>query len=156
MLKIEIATLKDADLILEFIKQLAAFEQFPFSVTVTVDDLIENLFGLSPLAEAIICYKNETPCGFAVYYSTFSTTTGKPGLHLDDLFILPRYQGQGIGNKVLSYLSKIAEERQCARFEWWALKTNEAAASFYQSIGADKVEEIDVFRLNAKGIERLA
>ena len=156
MLKIEPAKIEDVSLILKFIQELAVFEEFPFDVTVTKDDLEKNLFGQNSIAETIICYSNETPCGFAVFYNTFSTTTGKPGLHLDDLFILPQYQGQGIGSKVLHYLSNLAKDRGCARFEWWALKTNIAATQFYQGIGAKTVDEINVFRLNSKEIDSVA
>ena len=118
MLTIAAARIEQTPLILKFIQELAIFEKFPFDVTVTEDDLEKNLFAPKSRAEAIICYMDETPCGFAVFYNTFSTTTGKPGLHLDDLFILPEYQGQGIGKKVLQYLSNIAKEQGCARFEW--------------------------------------
>lgn len=91
MLTIKTAKIEQSQLILKFIQELAIFEEFPFDVTVTEDDLKQNLFGPNSLAETIICYMDETPCGFAVFYNTFSTTTGKLGLHLEDLFILPEY-----------------------------------------------------------------
>ncbi|WP_432468308.1 GNAT family N-acetyltransferase [Agarivorans sp. Z349TD_8] len=155
-MEIKIAKKENAELILHFIKALAIAEGFPFEVTVTQEDLENNLLSSTSNAEAIIFYVNNKPCGFAVYYYTFSTTTGQRGLHLDDLYIEPAYQDQGFGKQVLVYLSHLAIENQCARFEWWALKTNDAAIKFYKNIGAHKLEEISVFRLDLQGILSLS
>jgi GNAT superfamily N-acetyltransferase len=147
-MRIEKAKKEDSELLVYFIKELAKVEEFPFEVTVTSEDIQENLLSSNASAEAIICYKNDRPCGFAVYYYTFSTTTGKRGLHLDDLFIEPEYQGKGFGKQVLVYLSKLANKNRCARFEWWALKTNISAIKFYESLGAQQLEELSIFRLD--------
>ena len=156
MLEILPAKIEDSELLLKFIKELAVFEKFPYEISVTKADIENNLFKLNPDAEAIICYVNKKACGFAVFYYTFSTTTGRRGLHLDDLYIQPELQGQGIGRKVLSYLSKLAIKQKCARFEWWALKTNDPAIKFYQNIGATKLDEICVFRMEKIEISSLA
>lgn len=156
MLKFIPATQSDSKLILSYIKKLADAEQFPFEVSVTQSDIKENLLAKNSIAEAVIFYLDNNPCGFAVYYETFSTTTGKRGLHLDDLYVEPAYHGQGIGKKAITYLSNIAKQRGCARFEWWALNTNDNAIKFYLKLGAKRVEEISVFRLNRTQIEDLA
>lgn len=155
-MKILAAKKENSGLILHFIKELAITEKFPFEVSVTKEQIESNLFGVSPAAEAVIIYVGNKPCGFAVFYYSFSTTTGKRGLHLDDLYVEPDYQGQGLGKKVLIYLSKLAIQKDCARFEWWALNTNDSAIKFYMNIGAKKLDEITVFRLNAKGISNLS
>lgn len=156
MLEMQDATKQDAALILHFIKELAIAEAFPFDISVTKESLEQHLFGDNRAAEAIILYMNKKACGFAVFYYSFSTTTGKRGLHLDDLYILPDYQGQGFGKQVLVYLAKLAIEKDCARFEWWALNTNVSAIKFYQNLGAKNLEEISVFRLDEKGIANLS
>lgn len=145
----------DSELVLKYIQDLAVAENFPFEVTVTLSDIEKNLIGNDATATAVILHFNEKPCGFLVYYYTFSTTTGKRGLHLDDLYVEPEFQGKGIGKKTLIYLAKIAKEKGCARFEWWALKTNDSAIKFYLNIGAKKLNEILVFRLNHSQIESL-
>jgi ribosomal protein S18 acetylase RimI-like enzyme len=156
MLEILPAKIDDSELLLKFIIELAVFENFPYEISVTKNDIEHNLFNSNPDAKAIICYVNKIACGFAVFYYTFSTTTGKRGLHLDDLYIQSAFQGQGIGKKVLSYLSKLAIKQKCARFEWWALKTNDPAIKFYQNIGAKKLDEICVFRMEKTEISSLA
>lgn len=156
MLKFVPAKDTDSKLILKYIRDLAVAEKFPFQVSVTLSDIETNLLGKDATAKTVILYLNEKPCGFAVYYYTFSTTTGKLGLHLDDLYVEPEYQGKGIGKKTLIHLAQIAKEKDCARFEWWALKTNDSAIKFYLKIGAQKLDEISVFRLNQSQIENLA
>ncbi|NQZ80896.1 MAG: GNAT family N-acetyltransferase [Colwellia sp.] len=156
MFKILPAKKENSALILQFIKELAVVEEFPFEVSVTRKDLENNLFSDTPEAQAIICYQDNRPCGFAVFYFTFSTTTGKRGLHLDDLYIQPEYQGQGQGKKVLIHLAKLARKKSCARFEWWALRTNVAALKFYQKIGAKSLNELLIFRLNSAEIINLS
>lgn len=151
-MKIVQATIKDSKLLVYFIKALAKAEEFPCEVMVTVENIQENLFSSNSVAEAIICYENNQPCGFAVYYYTFSTTLGKRGLHLDDLFIEPKYQGKGFGKQVLVHLSKLASENHCARFEWWVLKKNLSAIKFYEKFGAQELEELSIFRLESSSI----
>ncbi|KUI97294.1 GNAT family N-acetyltransferase [Vibrio sp. MEBiC08052] len=155
MLKFVPAQDADSKLILKYIRDLAISEKFPFPISVTLSDIETNLLGKDAVAKAVIFYLDEKPCGFAVYYFTFSTTTGKRGLHLDDLYVEPKYQGRGIGKKALMYLAQIAKEKDCARFEWWALKTNDAAIKFYLNVGAQKLDEISVFRLNQPQIDKL-
>ncbi|EPJ45028.1 MAG: GCN5-related N-acetyltransferase [Osedax symbiont Rs2] len=156
MLEIRPAIKQDCALILDYIKALAIAEDFPFAVAVTLQDLQRNLFNDSPTAHALVFYRHKQPCGFAVYYYSFSTTTGKRGLHLDDLYIEPEYQGLGIGRSALGYLAQIAVDQECARFEWWALKSNDSAIKFYQKIGANNLEQLSIFRLEEKAIAELA
>ncbi|GAB2197039.1 GNAT family N-acetyltransferase [Sessilibacter sp. MAH4] len=155
MLKFVPAQDSDSKLILKYINDLAICEKFPFPISVTLSDIETNLLGNDAIAKAIIFYLDEKPCGFAVYYFTFSTTTGKRGLHLDDLYVEPECQGRGVGKKALVYLAQIARENDCARFEWWALKTNDSAIQFYLNVGAQELDVISVFRLNQPQIEKL-
>jgi GNAT superfamily N-acetyltransferase len=141
------AVAADTALLLEFIRELAEAEQLPFPVTATTEDLLDSLFGARPVAEALLGFVANEPVCFAVFFETFSTTTGKRGLHLDDLFVREKFQGRGYGKKILSHIASIAEARNCARFEWWCLKTNERAINFYQSIGARPMEELIIFRM---------
>ena len=154
--KIKAAEKTDVPLILSFIRELAEIEEFPFEITVTDADLERSLFGEHPAAEVLLFYLGAEPVGFAVYYQTFATATGKPGLHLDDLYIRPQFQGAGIGKKALGYLASLAKERGYGRFEWWALKWNERAIGFYESIGARNMQELRIFRLQEDDIRSVS
>lgn len=155
-LAIRQAQASDVELLICFIRELAVAEDFPYPVTVTKDDLLENLFGSHPAAEALIGFSFESPACFAVFYETFSTTTGRRGLHLDDLFVRPQYQGSGYGKTMLQYVAAIAENRKCARFEWWTLRTNERALGFFQSVGARRLDQLVIHRIENTEIQRLA
>ncbi len=155
-LRIARAIETDTPLILSLIKELSEVEKFPFDITVTEADLKTSLFGEHPAAEVIIGYLEEEPVGFALYYQTFATTTGRPGLHLDDLYVRPQFQGSGIGKKILGHLATLARDRGCARFEWWALEWNEKAIGFYESIGARNMQELRIFRLGQQDIQRVS
>ena len=150
--RIQPATVTDVPLILSLIKELAEVEKFPFEITVTEEDLEKSLFGEHPAAEVIIGYLGNDPVGFAAYYQTFATTTGRPGLHLDDLYVRPQFQGSGIGKKILGHLANLAKDRGCARFEWWALVSNDKAIGFYENIGARNMHELRIFRLKEQDI----
>lgn len=155
-LSIRAARPDDAALLADLIRELAVVERFPDPVTVTPDDLLAYLFGPRPAAQALLAEADGEVAGFAVYYATFATTTGKPGLHLDDLFIRPAYQGRGYGKALLAHVAGIAQQRGCARFEWWALKSNEPALRFYEAVGARRMEELVVHRVQGGAIAGLA
>lgn len=146
----------DVPLLIQLIRELAQAEAFPYPVTVTGDDLRESLFGSRPAAEALLGFVSDAPVCLAVFYETFATTTGRRGLHLDDLFVRPQFQGRGYGRALLGHVAAIAERRGCRRFEWWTLKWNEQALGFFQSIGARRLEEIVVHRTEGEALARLA
>ena len=149
------ATVADVSLIYQFIHDLADAEQHPGPVVVTEADLQRRLFGSEKLADAIVVEWQQNPVGFAVYYQTFSTTTGQAGLHLDDVYLDASVRGQGIGRQVFAWLAAEALRRDCARFEWWSLRWNDDANRFYGAIQASLQDELQVYRLDRDGMRRL-
>lgn len=150
------ATLKDIPLILRFIRDLATYEKLEHEVVATEDLLARTLFGPKAYAEVLIGYAEEQPVAFALFFHNFSTFLGKPGIYLEDLFVVPEARGQGIGKKMLSHLAKLALERDCGRLEWWVLDCNEPAIHFYRSIGAEPMEEWTVQRVSGETLIKLA
>lgn len=155
-LEIKEAAETDIPLILKLIKELADAEKFPGEVQATEQQLKENLFGEHPAAEVLLLYVRGAPAGYVIFYHSFSTITGKRGLHLDDLYVRPEFQGRGIGKKALGRLATIAKNRGCGRFEWWALKWNSAATSFYENLGAQRMKELRIFRLQGDELESVS
>jgi GNAT superfamily N-acetyltransferase len=154
--EIKAATIKDAPLILSFIKELAEYEKLLHEVVATEDTLRETLFGAQAHAEVIIGYFNQTPVSFALYFHNFSTFLGRPGIYLEDLFVKPEARGKGIGQKMLSYLAHLAKSRKCGRLEWWVLDWNETAIGFYKRIGAKAMDEWTVYRVTDQALDNLA
>ena len=79
--------MEDVPIILELISDLATYERAPEEVVATEEDLVEVLFGATPVAEVLLAFEKESPVGFAVYFYNFSTWLGRPGLYLEDLFV---------------------------------------------------------------------
>jgi GNAT superfamily N-acetyltransferase len=95
------------------------------------------------------------PVGFALFFHTFSTFLGKPGLYLEDLFVVPEQRGHGVGRALLSRLAGIALERDCGRLEWAVLKWNVEAIKFYERLGAKPNSEWTVYRLAGEALAAL-
>jgi GNAT superfamily N-acetyltransferase len=147
---------RDVPVILGFIRELAEYEGIGHRVTATEKGLLDTLFGDAPAAETALAMVDGKPVGFAVFYHTFSTILGKRGLHLDDLYISPRWRGKGLGTALLRWLARLAVERDCGRFEWWCMKDNASALEFYEKIGALKHDEVFILRMQGETITSFA
>ncbi|MGA3065642.1 MAG: GNAT family N-acetyltransferase [Tepidisphaeraceae bacterium] len=126
----------DVPAILGFIRRLAEYEKLSHEMQATEQLLNEHLFGARPSAEAIIARLDRQPAGFALFFGTFSTFLGKPGIWLEDLFVLPEHRRKGIGLALLQRVAGIAVQRGCGRLEWSVLDWNEPALNFYKQLGA--------------------
>jgi GNAT superfamily N-acetyltransferase len=154
--RIEKATEPDVPLVLGFIRKLAEYERKSDQVSATEEGLREALFGPRPIIEVLIAFSGEEPVGFALYFMTFSTFRGQPGLFLEDLFVEPAHRGKKIGTALLAALANIARERGCIRLEWWVLKWNQPAIGFYQRLGATEVDEWGIYRLEGGALSNMA
>lgn len=154
--RIERATERNVPLILKFIQKLAAYERLSHEVVATEDKLQEALFGPKPAAEVLLAYLDGEPVGFALYFSTFSTFLGRPGIYLEDLFVEPNYRGSGIGKALLVSVAKEAKARGCGRLEWSVLDWNQPAIDFYKSLGAVAKDEWTIYRLTGEPLDQLA
>ena len=155
-IRIERATERDVPLILRLIRGLADYEKLAHEVTATEAGLQKTLFGAQPAAEVIIAYAGETPAGFALFFPNYSTFLGKPGLYLEDLFVLPEWRGHGLGLALMKRLAAIAVERGCGRFEWSVLDWNQPAWDFYAKLGASPMTEWTMQRLTGAKLDGLA
>jgi GNAT superfamily N-acetyltransferase len=142
--------------LLGLIRLLAAFEREPNAVETTAERLHEALFGATPEAEALIVECDGVPAAFALWYQTFSTWTGRPGLHVEDVFVLPRHRRRGVGRAIFSYLAKLAVSRGYGRMEWAVLDWNEPAIEFYRSLGAAAQSEWHKYRLTGAALAACA
>jgi GNAT superfamily N-acetyltransferase len=96
------------------------------------------------------------PAGFAMWFYTFSTFTGRPGLYVEDVFVEPEHRGRGIGRAVFAELARRAVAEGCSRMEWAVLNWNEPAIRFYRGIGALPMTEWTVQRLAGPALAALA
>ncbi|HTW93598.1 MAG TPA: GNAT family N-acetyltransferase [Tepidisphaeraceae bacterium] len=150
------ATLADTGTILHLIRQLADYEHLSHEVCATEPLLAEHLFGRDRAAEALIARLDGEPVGFALYFTTFSTFVGRPGIWLEDIFVLPRHRRHGIGRVLLRQVAAIAVARNCGRLEWSVLDWNEPALRFYQKIGATPMSDWTIQRMTGDALRKLA
>lgn len=145
----------DVEQLHAFVVELAEAEEFPGEVTARPDDLRAALFGETPVAEAVVATIGDAAVGFALHYPSYSTVVGRPGLHLEDLYVRAEHRGAGVGLLLLRHLARLAVERGCARLEWWVLRTNEPALRFYRRLQARGLDEIEIMRLDGRSLEAL-
>ncbi len=156
VLTIRRAAAADVPLVLAFIRELAAYEHLEHEVVATEADVQAALFGPRTFAEVALACLDGQAVGFALYFHSFSTFVGKPGIFLEDLYVRPEARGLGAGRRLFAYLAKTALERGCARLDWAVLDWNEPSIGFYRSLGAVDQSEWTTYRLDGTALARLA
>ena len=154
--RLRLAEPADVHVIADLIRELARFEKLEHEVRLTDELLAAGLFGRRPYAEAVLAEVEGYPAGFALFFHNFSTFLGRPGIYLEDLFVVPEHRGQGIGRAVLAHLAHLAVERGCGRLEWSVLDWNAEAIAFYERLGARANTEWTTYRLAGEALIRLA
>lgn len=146
----------DVPELLAMVRELAEYEREPDAVRATPELLAAALFGPVPVASCSVAEVDGAVVGFALWYVTFSTWTGRPGMWLEDLFVRPAARRSGLGRALLSALAQTCVERGYGRFEWWVLDWNEPAHGFYRSLGARPEDAWTTWRLDGAALDQLA
>ena len=154
-LSLRLATANDVPQILAFIQALAEYEKLSHQVVATEEKLLQTLF-VEHAAEVVIADYEGQPSGFALFFHNYSTFLAKPGIYLEDLFVDPALRGKGIGKALITYLAKLAVERDCGRLEWSVLDWNQPAIDFYHSLGAVMLHDWRINRVTGTGLQQMA
>lgn len=150
---IQPATPADVPVLFGLIQALAEFEKLTHEVVGSADDLHVHLFGDRPYVEALIARISGQPAGFALFFHNYSTFLTKPGLYLEDLFVVPECRRLGVGKALLIELGKLALRRGCGRLEWNVLDWNENAIAFYQRMGAELKTDWRLCRVSGSALQ---
>ncbi|WEK48235.1 MAG: GNAT family N-acetyltransferase [Candidatus Andeanibacterium colombiense] len=146
----------DLPLIAALIRELAEYEKLAHDVRFDEAVLGAKLFGPRPYAEVLIGEADGAALGFALFFHSFSTFEGRPGIYLEDLFVRPEARGKGLGKALLAELARLAVERDCARLEWSVLDWNEPSIGFYKSLGAAAMDQWIGMRVDGDALTALA
>jgi GNAT superfamily N-acetyltransferase len=155
-LALRIATADDATTIHALVVALAEYEREPDAVANTPDNLRAQLAARHPAFECLLAEEGDLAVGFALFFPTYSTWLGHPGLWLEDLFVSEPHRRRGIGRALLTRVAELAVERGCGRLEWAVLDWNKPARDFYRSLGATALDQWTTHRLAGDALRELA
>src|ERR1700685_806109 len=147
---------QEVPLILSFIRELAQFEHLAHEVVASEALLRQALFGPRRYAEVVFACLDGAPVGFALYFFSFSTFLGRPGMYLEDLFVRAGARGRGIGKLLLRWLAAHALERGCGPLVWAGLDWDPDAHAFYLKFGAQFKDEWKTCRVAGSALDTLA
>lgn len=156
MLKIREAVSQDVPLILSFIRELAEYEREPNAVQASENDLRRDGFSEHPKFQVLIADWNYEPAGMVFYFHNYSTWQGRHGIFVEDLYVRPRFRSKGIGQALMTRLSRIAMREDCYGMRWEVLDWNKLAVDFYQGLGARFREHWQVMQLMGKELKDLS
>lgn len=148
----------DVGLILEFVRDLAEYERAPDAVKVTEAELLRDGFpaaGGERYFEAILAEEDGEAAGIALFFPVYSTWRGR-AMHLEDLFVRPRFRGRGIGKALLEKVAAVSVERECVLLFWHVLDWNTPAIDFYRTLGAEPLQEWTRMRVGDEALRALA
>ena len=146
---------QDTGIILNFIKELAIYENMLDEVVATEELLKEWLFD-KKAAEVLFALEDGKEVGIALFFHNFSTFLGRAGIYLEDLYVKPEYRGKGYGKALLKELARIAVERGCGRLEWSCLDWNQPSIDFYLSLDAKPMDDWTLYRAAGETLHKLA
>jgi GNAT superfamily N-acetyltransferase len=155
VIALRFATADDVGLLLQLIRELAAYEKAPDAVVASEDDLRRHGFGAERRFEALLAFVDGEPAGFALFYPDFSTWLGRPGLYLEDLYVREWARGRGVGRRLMARLAALAIERDWPALHFNVLDWN-PAAGFYSRLGIDARDEWRPFAATAGVLRSLA
>ncbi|HET7418036.1 MAG TPA: GNAT family N-acetyltransferase [Solirubrobacterales bacterium] len=155
-LRIRPAIEEDVPLLFDLILELAEYEKLSDKVAGDAEVLRRSLFEEKAAEALLLETADGEELGYAIFFTTFSTFECRSGIWLEDVYVRPEHRRGGIGRAVMEHLARIAEERGHVRLEWVALDWNEPALNFYEGLGAHRLDDWVVHRLERDGISRLA
>jgi GNAT superfamily N-acetyltransferase len=145
-----------AGLVFSLIRELAEYEKLLHEVEATEADIAAALFGNNPRLFCEIAEWNGEVAGFAIWFNNFSTFSGRSGIYLEDLFVRTEQRGKGIGKALLVHLAGECVANGWSRLQWSVLDWNTPSIEFYQSLGAEMMDEWRLCRLNGAALTALA
>ncbi|KAK3323109.1 N-acetyltransferase-like protein [Cercophora scortea] len=164
---------EDVPAILSLIRELADYEHALSSVEATEAKLLSTIAfapssssstdasELTSPTKPARCLVLTSPddgavVGIALYFYNYSTWRARPGIYLEDLYVKQSERKKGYGKRLLVELAKEVVAMQGGRLEWAVLKWNEPSIKFYESIGAQMMNEWVGMRVDGDGLTKLA
>jgi diamine N-acetyltransferase len=146
----------DEATVARLVRELAAYEKLEHEALATDGDFRGLMFGEAPLLFGLIAEADGDAIGIGLYYRNVSTFTGRAGIYVEDVYVVPDWRGRGIGGAIFRTIAGRALAMGCVRMEWSVLDWNQPAIDFYRAIGAKGMDEWTVQRLDGAALTALA
>jgi GNAT superfamily N-acetyltransferase len=148
----------EVPILFEMLKSLIEFEGIFPIFKATEETLKEDLFSDPPRGFAFFLLQDEEPIGFSMLSILGNNLCYHRGrtLYGEEFYIKPEYRNLGLGKKFMQYMVKFGIDRGCDRMDWFAVKSNHHAIQFYENLGAKKMEDVYLFRLEGEALKKLA
>jgi GNAT superfamily N-acetyltransferase len=155
-IEIRLAGPEDAETIFQLITELARVQGCNSNLPATPELLREQMSNDNPMFECLLAERPGESIGHALFFQNYSTWEGRPGLYLEDLYVRPDCQGNGVGKMLMQQLATIATERGCKRIDWTVLDTNTSGQMFYRGVGAQPLKQWHHWRLDGEALNNMA
>jgi ribosomal protein S18 acetylase RimI-like enzyme len=134
-ISIRLATIDDVGNIFSALVGIAETVKELHKLKSTADDIRRFGFGETPAFETLIAEVDGRFAGCCLYFASFSTWIGRPGVYVQDFYVADEYRGKGIGERLLQRLAALTRERG-GRYIRLAVDTeNYRAQAFYTRVG---------------------
>ena len=137
-------------------RDFARYEKLEHRFRITAAGLHDVLFGPKPMMDSTLAVVDGAIVGFALWFFTFGTFSGRYGLFVEDIYVEPSHRGSGIGVALFRHMARVAVERDCLDMQWNVLDWNSPAIEFYRRIGARPVRGWIPQQLNGDALMALA
>jgi len=155
-IQIRLAGPEDAETIYRLIAELARVQGHDSNLPATPELLREQMSCENPLFECLLAERAGESIGHAIFFQNYSTWEGRPGLYLEDLYVRPDCQGNGVGKMFMQQLASLATQRGCRRIDWTVLDTNTSGQMFYRGVGAKHITQWHHWRLEGEALSNMA
>jgi GNAT superfamily N-acetyltransferase len=148
------AVRKDAKGFLSLLTGLADFEHLEPPDPAGRQRIINDVF-TKKRVNLFLAFMGKNPVGYALYFYTYSTFLARPTLYLEDIFVLEKFRGFGIGLSLFTTCVNEAMKKNCGRLELAVLTWNKKAITFYEKLGAKRLDEWYYYRMTTDTLEKL-
>ena len=141
----------DTEQFMGLVSALAEFEHLKPPSAEGKRRLVDDLFRKKRI-NLLVASDNGRLVGYALYFYNYSSFLARPSLYLEDIFVLEEHRRRGIGFALFRKCVDIALAKGCGRMEWAVLTWNEKALNFYEKLGARRMSDWYVYRLDEPGL----
>lgn len=149
---IRLATAEDAPLLHALMLELAAATGRAGKVTGSPEAFRQH----AALFDALLAERRGRPLGFCLFFTSFSSWRGEPGIYIQDLYVAEEARTAGLGRRLLAAAVRHARRGGARYLRLSVARDNRAARDFYARIGLAHAADECIYQAVGAEFERLA